>query len=76
MRLLRLADHWGTRHLEAACTRALRFEEASYTTIKRILQQNLEAEILPELQATPPASLFMRSAEELLAPLMGGEPWS
>ena len=76
VRLLRLADRWGAKRLEGACARALRFEETSYTSIKRILAQNLNAELHPEPIASPPASIFVRTAEELLEPLMGGEPWN
>jgi len=76
VRLLRLADRWGAKRLEGACARALRFEETSYTSIKRILAQNLNAELHPEPMASPPASIFVRTAEELLEPLMGGEPWN
>jgi hypothetical protein len=76
VRLLRLADRWGARRLEAACGRGLCFEETSYTSIKRILAQNLDAELYPEILPSPPASLYVRPAEELLAPLMGGEPWN
>jgi len=76
VRLLRLADRWGAKRLEGACARALRFEETSYTSIKRILAQNLNAELHPEPIASPPASIFVRTAEDLLGPLMGGEPWN
>jgi hypothetical protein len=76
VRLLRLADRWGNKRLECACARALSYEETSYTSIKRILAQNLNAEIHPEAFPSPAASTFVRTAEELLEPLMGGEPWS
>jgi len=76
VRLLRLADRWGDQRLECACVRALSFEETSYTSIKRILAQNLNTELHPEAFLSPPASIFVRRAEELLEPLMGGEPWN
>jgi hypothetical protein len=76
VRLLRMADRWGAKRLEGACARALRFEETSYTSIKRILAQNLNAELHPEPIASPPASIFVRTAEDLLGPLMRGEPWN
>lgn len=75
-RLVRLADHWGARRLELACARALRFEESSYSAVKRILAHNLEAEILPELEPYAAASIFVRSSSELLGSLMEGEPWN
>jgi hypothetical protein len=71
-----LADHWGPRRLEAACARALRFEEASYAAVKRILAHNLEGEILPEPEPCPAASIFARTPGELLGSLIGGAPWS
>jgi len=46
--LLRLADKYGQRRLEAACRRAIRFTEISYTTIKRILERGLESDPLPQ----------------------------
>lgn len=76
LRLLRLADRWGEGRLEAACARALSYEETSYMSIKRILGQNLNAELHPEAVSTPPASIFVRPARELLGPLMEGEPWN
>ena len=76
IRLLRLADRWGDKRLERACARALSYEEVSYTSIKRILAQNLDAELHPEAFPSPPASIFVRTADELLEPLMGGEPWN
>jgi hypothetical protein len=45
-------------------------------SIKRILGQNLNAELHPEAIASPPASIYVRSARELLGPLMEAEPWS
>lgn len=76
VRLLRLSDRWGAKRLEAACVRALRFEETSYTSIKRILARNLDAELHPEPMVSPPASIFVRTAEELLGSLIGGGPWN
>jgi hypothetical protein len=45
-------------------------------SIKRILGHNLNAELHPEAVSTPPASIFVRPARELLGPLMEAEPWN
>lgn len=84
-RLLRLGERFGAERLEAACLRALQFDEPVYATVKRILVEGLERQPLPEplvtsipidppervaaAQATAPA--FMRSASELLGHLFG-----
>jgi hypothetical protein len=46
--ILKLAHKYSPRRLEAACSRALRFEEISYTGLKRILEQRLDFEPLPQ----------------------------
>jgi hypothetical protein len=75
-RLLRLGDRFGHRRLEAACARAWRFDDAAYMTIKRILEQGLDAEELPDrADSPPPAMTFARKAEELVGHLMGGASW-
>jgi transposase len=51
--ILRLADKFGAKRLEAACRRALAFDAATYTTVKRILEQGLETEPLPEDDKAP-----------------------
>jgi len=76
-RLLRLREQVGDERLEAACARALRFDEVSYKTVKRILSQGLEAEgdarPVPEI---PPAQRFVRGAQELLGHLWSGSSWN
>jgi transposase len=74
-RLLSLAERFSPERLEAACTRALRFDDPSYRTIKRILEQGLDAEELPTIEPAPPALAFVRSAAELVGNLMGGASW-
>ena len=74
-RLLRLAERFSPERLEAACTRALRFDDPSYKTIKHILEQGLEAEELPSVAPAPPALAFVRSAAELVGHLAGGGSW-
>lgn len=76
-RLLRLREQVGDERLEAACERALRFDEASYKSVKRILQQGLETE--PEATTTPtapPAQRFVRGARELLGHLWSASTWN
>lgn len=51
--VLRLADKYGAARLEAACRRALAFDTVAYTTLKRILEQGLEDESLPEDEKAP-----------------------
>jgi transposase len=74
-RLLRLGERFGPRRLEAACTRAVRFDDPAYMTIKRILEQGLDAQELPSTEPAPPSSAFVRTAVELVGHLVGGATW-
>jgi transposase len=74
-RLLKLVEKFGHQRLEAACARALRFDDPAYVTIKRILKQGLDAEELPSIQPAPPAHIFVRPAAELVGNLVGGATW-
>jgi transposase len=51
MGILGLTTKYGPRRLEAACARALSYDQLGYPVIKRILQQGLEAAALPVLAA-------------------------
>lgn len=76
-RLLRLRQRFGNDRLEAACRRALHFQDPSYPTIKRILSEDLDQDDLP--QATPivsPAHTFVRSVVELVGSALGGVSWN
>jgi hypothetical protein len=76
-RLLRLRRSFGDARLEAACRRALYFDDPAYLTIKRILREQLDDEPLPE--AAPmetPARTFMRSVVDLVGSALGGVSWS
>jgi transposase len=76
-RLLRLREQVGDERLEAACARALRFDEASYKSVKRILQHGLEAEKeTTTAPSVPPAQRFVRGAQELLGHLWSGPTWN
>jgi transposase len=74
-RLLRLDDRFGPGRLEAACIRALRFDDPAYMTIKRILEQGLDVERLPGTNSPPPAVAFARLPAELVGHLAGGASW-
>jgi transposase len=75
-RLLRLRLKFGDGRLEAACQRALSFDDPAYKTVKRILKEGLENQPGPTAVAAPPASAFVRSVEELVGELAGGESWN
>jgi transposase len=74
-RLLRLGDRFGPERLEAACARALRFDDAAYMTVKRILEHGLDLEELPVRELPSPAMTFARPAAELVGHLTGGSAW-
>jgi hypothetical protein len=75
-RLLRLRERFGDRRLEAACRRALCFDDLSYKTIKGILVNGLEEGELPSVRPAPPAQSFVRSAAELVGHVLGGVAWN
>ncbi len=75
-RVLQLRDRYGDVALEAACARALHYDDARYATIKRILQEGLALEPLLDAPAEIPARTFIRSASELLGHLFGGMTWN
>jgi transposase len=75
-RLLRLADRFGANRLEAACARALDFDDPAYLTIKRILEQGLDVKALPSVAPAPPARVFVRTSMELVGHLQGGVSWN
>jgi transposase len=61
MALLRLAHKYAPRRLEAACARALAFEQVGYVVVKRILQQGLDAHPVAPAAAPPePPAQFAR----------------
>jgi transposase len=74
-RLLKLGERFGPERLEAACARALRFDDPAYMTVKRILEQGLEGEEIPSTEPAPAALAFVRTAAELVGHLAGGVPW-
>ena len=74
-RLLKLRQTYGGEALEAACQRALRFGDANYLTIKRILKEGLiDADVPQPIPAR--AKTFVRSATELFGDHLGGVSWN
>ncbi|MCZ7569802.1 MAG: hypothetical protein M5U01_14630 [Ardenticatenaceae bacterium] len=75
-RLLGLAQRFTSARLEAACHRALPFDDPAYLTIQRILEQDLDAE--PRLESPPPAPArtFGRTAQDFARALLGGVSWT
>ncbi len=76
VRILRLREAVGLPRLEAACARALRYDDLTYATIKRILDQGLETEAYPVSPPPAPARTFVRTAAELLGHVFGGLAWN
>jgi transposase len=76
LRLLRLRESYGDARLERACARALRFDTATYLTVKRILHQELDQQEPPAHAPAAPARTFVRNAGELLGHLFGGGTWN
>jgi len=75
-RLLKLRQKYGLERLEAACQRALAFDDPAYKTIQHILKEGLENQPLPVLFPAPIATTFARSSEELVGHLPGSEAWN
>ena len=58
---------------------SLRFDDASYTTVKRILHEGLENAALPAAPLICPSSeafAFARPVEEIFGTLVGGLTWN
>jgi transposase len=75
-RLLKLRHQAGEERLEAACARALAFDDPSYKTVKGILKNGLETEPPLETTTAAPARAFVRPLSELLGSWLGGLSWS
>jgi transposase len=67
--ILRLAENYGTQRLEAACQRALLFDNTAYKSLKLILINNLDRKeeehtrVVEDLEG----SSYLRSAREFIA---------
>jgi transposase len=75
-RLVRLKNRFGQERLEAACRRALAFDDPRYKTIKGILEQGLDREETQLPVTLPAATTFARCAEELVGELAEVPPWN
>jgi hypothetical protein len=75
-RLVRLKNRFGEQRLEAACQRALTFNDLSYKTVKRILEQGLDQEAAPIPVTLPAATTFARSTAELVGELTEVAAWT
>jgi hypothetical protein len=62
MGILKLAHKFGPRRLEAACVRALQYDDLAYSTLKRILDRGLD-------QTAVPAAAVARGAAAATLPL-------
>lgn len=76
LRLLGLREVYGDARLERACARALRFDTASYLTVKRILKGEFDQQEPSASAPAAPARTFVRNAGELLGHLFGGGAWN
>ena len=76
VRILRLREAVGYTRLEAACARALRYDDLTYATIKRILDHGLETAEYAVAPPPAPARTFVRTAAELLGHVFGGLTWN
>jgi len=75
-RLLKLRQNYGDERLEAACRRALAFNDPTYKTVKGILKKGLEHEPAAVAARTTPASAFVRPLAELVGSWLGGLSWN
>lgn len=75
-RLLRLREQFGDLRLEAACQRANRFGDPSYSTVKRILVNELDGLADATAVATPPAGQFVRKASDILGKWTEALQWN
>lgn len=77
LRLIRLRETYGDARLEAACQRAIRFDSATYVTVKRILREGLDQDAPepPPAPAAPPQT-FARSVSALFGQWLGGVTWN
>jgi hypothetical protein len=64
------------QRLEAACQRAIDYNDLSYKTVKRILAKNLEQQPAPIPVELPPARTFARPPAELVGALAEVFAWN
>jgi hypothetical protein len=70
--IIALADKYGAPRLNAACQRALAFDDPAYRTIRNILHHGLEGQIPLSLTTADPATLeagaYLHGPEQLFNP--------
>ena len=70
--IIGLADKYGAQRLNAACQRALAFDDPAYRTIRNILHAGLEGQIPASLTtadpSTPEAGAYLHGPEQLFNP--------
>jgi len=70
--IIGLADKYGAQRLNAACQRALAFDDPAYRTIRNILHHGLEGQIPLSLTPFDPATLeagaYLHGPEQLFNP--------
>ncbi len=71
--VLRLAEKYGDRRLDAACHRALSFGDPAYRTVKTILERGLDAKVETIAPTPTLAGAFLRGPQELMASLASSE---
>jgi len=75
--ILKLAHKFGPRRLEAACARAVQYDDLAYSTLKRILDRGLDQTqappVPPPVAAAPALPLFARPVSDFF-PTTGGGP--
>ena len=74
MGILKLAHKFGPRRLEAACARAVQFDDMTYGTLKRILDRGLDQTALPPAAVPAPTALplFARPVTDFFPTTGGG----
>jgi len=73
--ILKLAHKFGPRRLEAACARALPYDDFAYATLKRILERGLDQAASPaaaRVTAPAPLPLFARPVTDFFPSTGGG----
>jgi hypothetical protein len=77
LRILKLADIYTPKRLEAACVRGLAFGDTRCVTLKQILAQHLEDVVLTPLPLPAVETLqFARPPAELTENILGGARWN
>lgn len=67
--ILRLGEKYGASRLNAACRRALAYDDPCYRTIKNVLEKGLDREISMATAAPVVVGAFLRGPQELFAPV-------